>query len=95
MRNALLILLAVTVSLTAILMRSTGASQGQAQSAGATATVLLMLGHQAISVERWDGAVTITGGILVRTESRHFSWGKDTSGSFRRMDNSPGAPRSG
>src|SRR5262245_28893883 len=78
--NALVIVLAVAAISAVMLMRSISASQAQQQAPAATATVLLMFGHGAKSAERWDGAVSVTGGTLVRTEGRHFSAGDAISG---------------
>ncbi len=54
------------------LLRGTGSPQSSPLSAASTVTLLVTLGHNAQSVERWDGSVLVTGGTLVSLEGRQF-----------------------
>ncbi len=48
--------------------------------AAAEVTVYVQLGDKAEAVEKWDGSLEVTGGKLLRLESRHFPVGDELTG---------------
>lgn len=58
-------------------------AQGVVQPASTAATVLVWMGVTATSPETWDGAATITGGKLLKTQGRHFSQRDEVTGDGR------------
>src|ERR1700683_2558695 len=72
MRWILLSVLFLAGALAWLLFRGVAVPQTSAVDAAAT-TILITLGEQAKSVERWDGALAISGGEIIRVEGRQFS----------------------
>jgi hypothetical protein len=72
MRRILLSVLFLAGALAWLLFRGVAVPQTSAVDAAAT-TVLITLGEQAKSIERWDGALAISGGEIIRVEGRQFS----------------------
>src|ERR1700728_960978 len=72
MRRVLLSVLFLAGAFAWLLFRGVTAAQTSVTDAAAT-TILITLGEQAKSVERWDGALAISGGEIIRVEGRQFS----------------------
>jgi hypothetical protein len=69
----------LTAVASTIVLQGTAVYQPAPSSSSALA-LLITLGEQSKSVERWDGSARVTGGTLISTEGHHFSAGDEVTG---------------